>query len=137
MATHSSFLVWTISMHRGTWRATIHEVAKSQTRLKQLSTHAHKYFYAFWMQIPYKRHDGKIYSLITCIVFSLSSWFPLKHKGFKFNPGCPHCRRILYQLNHKESGRILEWVAYPFSRGSSPSRNPTAVSCTAGKFFTN
>ena len=33
------------------------------------------------------------------------------------NPGFPHCRWILYQLSHK--GRILQWVAYPFSRGSS------------------
>ena len=24
MVTHSSFLVWRISMHRGTWRATVH-----------------------------------------------------------------------------------------------------------------
>ena len=28
------------------------------------------------------------------------------------NPGLPHCRQILYQLSHKESPRILEWVAY-------------------------
>ena len=35
------------------------------------------------------------------------------------NPGLPHFRQILYQLNHKGSPRILEWVAYPFSRGSS------------------
>ena len=35
------------------------------------------------------------------------------------NPGLPHCRRILYQLSHKGSPRILEWVAYPFPRGSS------------------
>ena len=35
------------------------------------------------------------------------------------NPGLPHCRRILYQLSHWGSPRILEWVAYPFSRGSS------------------
>ena len=27
------------------------------------------------------------------------------------NPGLSHCRRILYQLNHKGSPRILEWVA--------------------------
>ena len=27
------------------------------------------------------------------------------------NPGLPHCRRILYQLSHKGSPRILEWVA--------------------------
>jgi len=31
-------------------------------------------------------------------------------------PGFPHCRQILYQLNHRGSSRILEWVAYPFSR---------------------
>ena len=35
------------------------------------------------------------------------------------NLGLPHCRRILYQLSPKGSSRILEWVAYPFSRGSS------------------
>ena len=27
-----------------------------------------------------------------------------------------HCRRILYQLSHKGCPRILEWVAYPFSK---------------------
>ena len=53
------------------------------------------------------------------------------------NPGRPHCRRILYQLSHKGSPRILEWVAYPFSRGSSQSRNQTRVSCIAGGFLTN
>ena len=37
--------------------------------------------------------------------------------------GFLHCRWILYQLIHKGSPRILEWVAYPFSRGSSPPRN--------------
>ena len=31
------------------------------------------------------------------------------------NLGLPHCRQILYQLSHKGSPRILEWVAYlPF-----------------------
>ena len=36
-----------------------------------------------------------------------------------WNPGLLHCRRILYQLSHKGSKTTLEWVAYPFSRGSS------------------
>ena len=40
------------------------------------------------------------------------------------NPGLPHCRRILSQLNHQGSPRILEWVAYPFSRESSPGIEP-------------
>ena len=53
------------------------------------------------------------------------------------NPGLPHCRWILYWLSHKWSPRILEWVAYPFSRGSSWPRNRTGVSCIAGRFFTN
>ena len=36
------------------------------------------------------------------------------------NPGLLHCRLIFfYQLNLKESPRILEWVAYLFSSGSS------------------
>ena len=32
--------------------------------------------------------------------------------------------------------RILEWVAIPFSRGSSQPRDQTQVSCIAGRFFT-
>ena len=32
--------------------------------------------------------------------------------------------------------RILEWVAMPFSRGSSGTRDQTQVSCIAGGFFT-
>jgi len=39
------------------------------------------------------------------------------------NPGLPHCRQILYQLSHQGSPRILEWVAYAFSGGSSRPRN--------------
>ena len=33
--------------------------------------------------------------------------------------------------------RILEWVAFPFSRGSSQSRDQTEVSHIAGRFFTS
>ena len=53
------------------------------------------------------------------------------------NPDLPHCRWILYQLSQEGSPRILEWVAYAFSRGSSRPRNRTRVSCVAGRFFTN
>ena len=53
------------------------------------------------------------------------------------NPDLSHCKRILYQLSHKGSPRILEWVAYPFSRGSSWPRNRTGVSCITGGLFTN
>ena len=50
-------------------------------------------------------------------------------------PGLPHCRWILYQLSHKGSPRILGWIAYPFSRGSSRPKNQTRISCIAGRLF--
>ena len=55
----------------------------------------------------------------------------------ELNPGLLYCRWILYQLSQKESPRILEWVAYPFSSGFSWPRSRSRVSCIAGRFFTN
>ena len=55
----------------------------------------------------------------------------------RLSPGLLHCRRILYQLSYQGSPRILEWVVYPFSRGSSRPRNRTRTSCIAGGFFTS
>ena len=53
---------------------------------------------------------------------SLLQWiFPTQG----LNPALPYCRRILYQLSHKGSPRILEWVAYPFFSRSSRPRNQT------------
>ena len=66
-------------------------------------------------------------------LFLLQGIFPTQGS----NPGLLHCGRILYQLSHKGSPRILEWVAYPFSSRSSQPRNWTRVSCIAGRFFTN
>ena len=53
------------------------------------------------------------------------------------NPGLLHCRWILYQLSHKGSPRILEWVASPLSSRSSWPRNQPGVSCIADRFFTS
>ena len=46
-------------------------------------------------------------------------------------------RRILYCLSHQGSPRILECVAYLFSRESFWPRNWTGVSWIVGRFFTN
>ena len=59
----------------------------------------------------------------------------LPNQGSK--PGLPHCRQILYCLSHQGNPRILEWVAYPFVRGTSQPRNWTGVSCIAGRFLTS
>ena len=44
---------------------------------------------------------------------------------------------VLYQLSHQGSPRVLEWVANPFSRGSSWLRNWSRVSRIEGGFFTS
>ena len=51
------------------------------------------------------------------------------------NTGLLHRRQILSCLSHQGSPRTLEWVVYPFSRGSSWPRNRTGVSCIVGKFL--
>ena len=53
------------------------------------------------------------------------------------NPDLPHRKQILYRLSHQGIPRILEWVAYPFSRVSTLPRNRTGVSCLADRFFAN
>ena len=73
------------------------------------------------------------WKLLSCVQFSATPWnspgqntgvgsHSLLHGIFPIqgsNPGLLHYRQILYQLSHQGSPRILEWVAYPFSKGSS------------------
>ena len=45
------------------------------------------------------------------------------------------CDPMGYTVHGILQARILEWVAFPFSRGSSQCRNLTQVSCIAGGYF--
>ena len=47
------------------------------------------------------------------------------------------CDPMGYTVHGILQARILEWVAFPFSRGSSQARDKTQVSRSAGGFFTN
>ena len=47
------------------------------------------------------------------------------------------CGSMDYTVHGILQARILEWVVFPFSRGSSQSRDPTQVSLIAGGFFTS
>ena len=47
------------------------------------------------------------------------------------------CNPMDYTVHGILQARILEWVAFHFSRGSSQPRDRTQVSCTAGRFFTS
>ena len=47
------------------------------------------------------------------------------------------CDPMDYTAHGILQARILEWVAVPFSRGSSQPRDRTQVSHIAGRFFTS
>ena len=51
---------------------------------------------------------------------------------------CPTvCDPMEYTVHGILQARILEWVAFSFSRGSSQPRDSTQVSCIASGFFTS
>ena len=138
MATHSSILAWTeeyscldrgvfwtpvflpgIPMDRGAWWLQSMRWHRVERDCESQS------LYSPWNSPGQNTAVGSL-SLLQGI-------FPIQGS----NPGFPHCRWILYHLSHQGSPRILEWVAYPFSSGSSQPGNQTRVSCIAGGFFTN
>ena len=51
---------------------------------------------------------------------------------------CPTlCHPMVYTAQGILQARTLEWVAFPFSRGSSQPRGQTKVSCFVGRFITS
>ena len=51
---------------------------------------------------------------------------------------CPTlCNPMDYTVHGTLQARLLEWVAFPFSRGSSQPRDRTQVSHIAGRIFTS
>ena len=48
-----------------------------------------------------------------------------------------HCDPMDFTVHEILQARILEWVTFPFSRGSSQPKDRTQVSCIAGGFFTS
>ena len=56
----------------------------------------------------------------------------------KVAQSCPTvCDPMDYIVHGILQARILEWVAFPFSMGSSQLRDQSQVSCIAGRFFTS
>ena len=102
---------------------------KHQIRSDQSLSHVlllwHHRLYIPWNSLGQNTMVGNL--------FLLQGVFPTQGS----NPGLLHCRQILSHLSHQRSPRILEWVAYPLSKGSSQPRNGAGVSCIAGEFFTS
>ena len=71
----------------------------------------------------------------------IMEWVAFPSPGDLFNlgiePRSPALQVDSLPAEPQGKSRILEWVAYPFSRGPSQPRNWTRVSCIAGGFSTN
>ena len=82
-------------------------------------------------------------SLATCFCISASIFFfPLSRAlcscEVKVAQSClTLCKPMDYIVHGILQARILEWVAFPFSRGSSQPRDQTQVSRIAGRFLTS
>ena len=110
----------------------LHWVLKAPTEMSESESHSVVFhslrphgLYSLWNSPGQNTGVGSLSILRR--IFPTQGW----------NPGLPHCGWILYQLSHKGNPRILEWVAYPFSSGSSWPMDWTGVSCLASRFFTN
>ena len=92
---------------RGAWQATVHRVAKSQTQLKWLSTHAcmHVCMYID-RHICTRMHAQSCQTLCNPVDYS--------------QPGS--------SVHEISQARIMEWVAISYSRGLSQPRDLTRVS---------
>ena len=69
---------------------------------------------------------------------SVCLWELTKWSEVKVTQSCPTLWNPMdYRVHGILQARILEWVAIPFSRGSSPPRDRTQVSQIAGRVFTS
>ena len=71
------------------------------------------------------------------VIYGCESW-TIKKVKVKVTQSClTLCDPVDYTVHGILQARILEWVAFPFSRGSSQPRDRTQLSRIAGGFFTS
>ena len=108
-------------MDRGAWRATVHGIAVGHD-WSDLACMHYKYNHRLKPVLEAFHHPGG---------------------GGLVTKSCPtlcgpvDCSPPGSSVHGILQARILEWAAISFFRGSSPPRDRTQVSCTAGRFLTN
>ena len=114
--------------------AAIYGVAQSRTRLKWLSSSSsssenpqdllfYQISYISCSSVNYNHHIVNYISMLYCFFRHVPLFVTLDCSP----PG---------SVRATAQARLLEWVAISFSRGFSPPRDQTWVSCIAGRFFT-
>ena len=131
-------------MDRGAWWATVHRVAKSQTRLKQLGMHAEDTLKPCQKitQVMVVQSVKNLPAVQETLVRSLGWEDPLKKEMANLSSILAWKNPMDYSLPGSSvhgifQTRVLERVTISFSRGSSQPRDQTQDSCTAGRFFTD
>ena len=124
-------------MDRRAWQAIVHRVAKSQTQLKQLSTHAYMVLHIIFMSIWTYKHVFKyimayIFLLVTILLLKIVNKIfvlvvqLLRHVKLFVIPW--NCCLPASSVHGIFQGRILEWIAISFSTESSQPRVQIPVS---------
>ena len=134
----------------------VHRVAQSWTQLKWLSTLKDTWLVSsFWLSwikhlwtfvckfcVNVRFHISEINAQL--IKLFRSNWssniFMLSYRKVKVKVAqlCPTlCSLVDYSVHGILQARVLEWVAFSFSVGSSQPRDRTQVSHIAGGFFTS
>jgi len=148
-------------MDREAWRAAVHGVAKSwhnwATELNWNLLHSDSLYYSFYFWLCFKKvlimkRGGHDLATEQQVMKNLSSSIWPGHVGLcppcswqgdskvkgKVAKSCPTLWDPTdYRVHGILQARILEWVASPFSGGSSQSRDQTQVCRIAGGFFTS
>ena len=78
---------------------------------------------------------GNASAIHSCSFHSCSVFYRVKVEDAQSSPTL--CNPMDCIVHGILQARILEWVAFPFSRGSSQPRDQTQVSRIAGRFFTS
>ena len=139
MATHSSVLAWRIpgAGEPGGLRSM---GSHSRTRLKRLGSSSRS-ICRKPKCLP-SENSNRLYNKVPIydtVMNKLITWLTCPSSSESENSSvCPTlCDPIDYIAHGILQVRILEWIAYLFSRGTSQPRNQTGVSCIAGVFFTS
>ena len=121
-------------MDRGAWRATVHRVTKSWTRQHEQANKASS-------QDPSLSQDGdKNNHLLWFCSFLLSVIYWLIYCCYLVTKSCLFCNPMDCSptgssVHGISQAGILEWVAIPFSSGSSRPRDQTLVLCTGRRIL--
>ena len=138
-------------MDRGAWRVTVHGVSQSWTRPKWLSTllcQAKGDTSGSCLEklcLNPREFDEEFYNSCSKMgAHQISEWVGLESESqmlvtWSWPTLCDpmDCSLPGSSVHGILQARILEWVAMPFSRGSSQPRDPIWVSHTAGRFLTS